>query len=97
MPLKPLMEKWQAFGWQAYEADGHDWDSLYANLSAAQCVKGKPSIVIAYTVKGKGVSFAEGVTQWHAGAPTQEQFEVAFRDLSEEVYYQRLKGGKANG
>jgi transketolase len=82
MPLEPLADKWRAFGWRVFEADGHDWDSLYHAIAGACLVRGQPSMVLAHTVKGKGVSWAENVPYWHAGQPTAEQLRQAFAELA---------------
>ena len=77
----PLDEKFRAFGWHVIEADGHDFDSLRAAFDEAKNTKGKPSIIIAKTVKGKGVSFMENNVAWHGTAPNAEQTEIALKDL----------------
>jgi len=81
MPLEPLDAKWRAFGWHVIEADGHDVRSLLDALDAATRVDGKPTVVIAHTVKGKGVSFMEGKSAWHGRAPNKEQYEQAKKEL----------------
>lgn len=82
MSLEPLAEKWRAFGWHVLEADGHDLAALIAALREAQGVRGRPSVVIAHTVKGKGVSYMENNPAFHGKAPTQEQLEQALRELA---------------
>lgn len=79
----PLDEKFKAFGWHVIYADGHDFDSLRAAFAEAKNTKGKPSIIIANTIKGKGVSFMENNAAWHGTAPNAEQTEIALRDLEE--------------
>ncbi|OUM87679.1 MAG: transketolase [Bacillus thermozeamaize] len=81
MPLEPLAEKWQAFGWYVLEIDGHNFDQILAAAEEAKSVKGKPTIIIAHTVKGKGVSFMEHNVAWHSKVPTPEEYEVAMREL----------------
>lgn len=81
----PLAEKWRAFCWNVIEVDGHDVDALLAAFAEARQVKGKPSIIIAKTVKGKGVSFMENQAGWHGNAPSAEQGEQALKELREEV------------
>ncbi|MDR3120526.1 MAG: transketolase [Clostridiales bacterium] len=78
---EPLPEKWRSFGWHVIEADGHDIEALIAAFDEADTVKGKPTIVIADTVKGKGISFAENVVAFHNGAMTKEQYEAALAEL----------------
>ncbi len=73
----PYREKWDAFGWNTIEADGHDVQSLTDAFAAAALVKGKPSIVIAHTIKGKGLDYAEGNAAYHNGTLTAEQCEAA--------------------
>jgi transketolase len=74
--------KWQAFGWNVIEIDGHDVAAVVEALDHADRVKGKPTVIIANTVKGKGVSFAENNAAFHNGAMTAEQFEIAVNDLN---------------
>ncbi|EGW37124.1 transketolase [Desulfosporosinus sp. OT] len=81
----PLTDKWRSFCWQVIEVDGHDVDALLAAFAEAKQVKGKPSIIIAKTVKGKGVSFMENQAGWHGNAPSVEQGEQALKELREEA------------
>ncbi|MCO5386120.1 MULTISPECIES: transketolase [Desulfosporosinus] len=81
----PLLEKWQAFCWHVIEVDGHDIDALLAAFAEAKTVKGKPTMIIAKTVKGKGVSFMEDQAGWHGNAPSVEQGEQALKELREEA------------
>jgi transketolase len=81
MPIDPVSEKWQAFGWQVLEIDGHDMAAIVSALEAARTVQGKPTIIIANTVKGKGVSFMENVPAWHGKAPDTGQYEKALEEL----------------
>jgi transketolase len=73
MALEPLVAKWQSFGWQVTEVDGHDISALIPALRAAQSVTGKPSILIAHTIKGKGVSFVEADFTFHGRALKPDQ------------------------
>lgn len=77
----PIDEKFRAFGWQVYLADAHDFESLDAAFAAAKQVKGKPSVIIQKSVKGKGVSFMEDQVGWHGKAPSREQYEQAMIEL----------------
>ncbi|MEW6101974.1 MAG: transketolase [Candidatus Omnitrophota bacterium] len=81
MELEPLAAKWQAFGWHTIEIDGHDVKQILAAYDQAKAIKGKPSIIIARTVKGKGVSFMENVCDFHGRAPTKEESEKALKEL----------------
>lgn len=78
----PLAPKFQGFGWHVIEIDGHDMAEILSALDAADGVKGVPTVIIAHTVKGKGVSFAENVPSYHNGALTAEQYEQAMAELA---------------
>jgi len=80
-----FMHKWQDFGWNAIEADGHDPEDLMKALDAAEKFKGKPTVIIAHTVKGKGVSFVENKVNWHGVAPKKEEYERAIKELDAEL------------
>ena len=81
----PLAEKWESFGWSVTEIDGHDVDAILAAFEKAGKTEGKPSIVIANTIKGKGISFAENVPGFHNGAMTGEQYEQALEELNSQI------------
>ena len=82
MPMQPLAEKWRAFGWNVLEIDGHDMEQIVTALEQAnESNQGKPTAIIAKTVKGKGVSFMENVVEWHSGAPTDAQLEQALDEI----------------
>lgn len=81
MALEPLADKWRAFGWSVQEVDGHDVDAIVAAIDRAKASKGKPSMIIANTIKGKGVSFMENQYKWHSGQITEEQYAQGLRDL----------------
>ncbi len=81
MALEPLSAKWRSFGWHVSEVDGHSIPSIVEALHAAQAVKGQPAVVIAHTVKGKGVSFVEADYTFHGRALTPEQAEKAREEL----------------
>lgn len=85
MPSEPLDAKFAAFGWNVIKADGHDFDSLRAALAAAKAEKDRPSVILAKTVKGKGVSFMENDPGWHGKAPNAEQYEQAMTELNAAV------------
>ncbi|HEX8140187.1 MAG TPA: transketolase [Pyrinomonadaceae bacterium] len=84
MALEPLAEKWRAFGWHVEElADGHDISALLKAFGEICNRRGQPTVIIANTVKGKGVSFMEHNLAWHGTAPGDEQFAAAWRELEE--------------
>jgi transketolase len=82
MALEPLNAKWRAFGWHVVEIDGHDFEQMHAAFSEARRTKDKPTMIIAHTIKGKGVSFMEGSPLWHGSVKLrEEELEQALRDL----------------
>jgi transketolase len=81
MSIEPISDKWQAFGWHVIEIDGHNFKEILTALDTAKEVKGKPTLIIAHTVKGKGVSFMEGAVGFHGKAPNKEQYEQAMKEL----------------
>jgi transketolase len=82
MDLEPLAEKWRAFGWHTVEANGHDFADLKKAFAEAAATKGKPTCVIAHTVKGKGVSFMEDNPKFHGVAPTADELAIAMKELA---------------
>jgi len=81
MSIEPLAAKWQAFGWHTIEIDGHNLKEILSAYDEAKTVKGKPSVIIAHTIKGKGVSFMENVVDFHGRAPTPEETARALKEL----------------
>ncbi|WP_434629596.1 transketolase [Thermoanaerobacterium thermosaccharolyticum] len=81
MNIQPIDEKFRAFGWNVIEADGHNFEELDKALEEAKATKGKPTIIIAKTIKGKGVSFMENQVGWHGVAPKKEEAEKAIEEL----------------
>ena len=81
----PIDKKFEAFGWNVVTCDAHDFDSIEAAVSAAKACKGKPTAVIAKSIKGKGVSFMENEAGWHGKAPNEEEYKQAMKDLGAEV------------
>ena len=77
----PIPEKFAAFGWNVIEIDGHSYDDIEKALDDARACKGKPTAIIATTVKGKGISFMENQVNWHGAAPNAEQYDVAMKEL----------------
>lgn len=88
MNSAPLADKWEAFGWNVLKVDGHNVEELLNAFDLAKNFRGKPTMIIAKTVKGKGVCFMENQAGWHGAAPSPEQAEEALAEL---------KGGKING
>ncbi len=82
MEIEPLVAKWQAFGWHAIELDGHSIPALQAAFAEAAAFKGKPTALIAHTIKGKGVSFMENNPKFHGMAPTKEEVALALKELA---------------
>ena len=82
MPIEPISDKWRAFGWHVINIDGHDFDAIISAFDEAKTIKGKPTFIIADTIKGKGVSFMEGKVDWHGVAPNAEQAEKAIKEIS---------------
>lgn len=85
MALEPFAEKWRAFGWNAVEIDGHDVQGLLDALLAFPDANGKPTAIIAHTVKGKGVSFMQDDNNWHYRIPTADEVVLSKRELGVEV------------
>ena len=85
MPSEPLDQKFEAFNWNVIRVDGHDYAALAEAFAAAAACKGKPTVLLARTVKGKGVSFMEGDYGWHGKAPNAEQYEKARAELAARV------------
>lgn len=81
MKIEPLAEKWKAFGWNVLDIDGHDMGRIVDALDEAERLKGKPTVIVARTVKGKGVSFFEGKAEYHGVAPTKEERAKALKEL----------------
>ena len=81
MNLEPLTRKWQAFGWHTIDIDGHDFDQILSACQRAEKIKDKPTVIVARTIKGKGVSFMENNVAFHGKAPTWEEAERALKEL----------------
>ena len=93
MNLEPLVNKWESFGWHVIQCDGHNIEELLEAFNKAKTVKRKPTVIIAHTVKGKGVSFMEHVVDFHGRAPTEKEMEIALRELED---IERLEQDKNN-
>jgi transketolase len=85
MPLDPLLPKWEAFGWNAFEIDGHDMAEILAAIGRAKETKGRPTMIVARTVKGKGVLFMENVALWHGTPPNDGEYRQAMEALKDGV------------
>ncbi|GAB4018585.1 transketolase [Spirosoma koreense] len=81
----PLDQKFEAFGWAVRHVDGHDFDALTEAFDALPFEPGKPSLIIAHTVKGKGVSFMENQLKWHHGVPNPDQYQQALEELTSQL------------
>ncbi len=81
MDLGVLKDKWSSFGWEVMEIDGHNFDHILSAFEKAKEVKGKPTVIISHTTKGKGVSFMENNPDFHGRAPTREEMEKALEEL----------------
>ncbi len=81
----PIDEKFKAFGWNVAVIDGHSFDEIEKAVNDAESIKGKPSVIICKTVKGKGVSFMESRPEWHGSAPNKEQYDIAVADLKATI------------
>lgn len=91
MPLEPVIDKWRAFNWNVLEIDGNQMGQISDALDQARNFKGKPTFIVAHTVKGKGVSFMENQIAWHGMAPNPEQTAKALAEL--RAAYQKRFGG----
>ncbi len=85
MSVEPLAPKWEAFGWHTLEVDGHSIPELLAALKTCKTVKGRPSMIIAHTVKGKGVSIFEDQKKYHGVAPNEEEYRQALLELGDRL------------
>jgi transketolase len=81
MEIAPVAEKWRAFGWHTLEIDGHDFGAIQKALKEAEATKGKPTCIVAHTIKGKGVSFMENNPKFHGTAPTPDEVKLALQEL----------------
>jgi transketolase len=82
MEVSPLADKWRAFGWHTLEIDGHNPDAVRATFVEAAATQGKPTAIVAHTIKGKGVSFMENNPKFHGVAPTQDELKLALQELN---------------
>lgn len=89
MGLEPIDKKLEAFGWAVTHVDGHNLEELSKTLNNLPLESGKPSFIIAHTTKGKGVSYMENVLKWHHGVPSEEQYDLAIKEL--DIQLQELE------
>lgn len=80
-PIEPLPDKWRSFGWHVLNVDGHDLADLCAAFEEARQVDGRPTMIVAHTVKGQGVSFMEGVIEYHGSTLTEDEVQRALTEL----------------
>lgn len=83
MKIDPVAKKWEAFGWHVFEIDGHKMEEILEALDSAERIKIKPSVIVAKTVKGKGVSIFEDKVEYHGITPTAEELKIALKELGE--------------
>lgn len=85
MSLEPLKLRWESLGWEVFETDGHDFEELTETFRKIPSVQNKPHLVIANTIKGKGVSFLENKAKWHHGVPNKEQYDLAIAEINKRI------------
>jgi len=86
--IEPVVDKWLAFNWAVREIDGHNIEEIIAAFDWANSIRDKPCIIIAHTIKGKGVSFMENVVEWHGKAPNPRQRDLALKEIEEREAYE---------
>jgi transketolase len=82
LSLHPLAARWQSFGWDVHDIDGHDPDEMREVLSQLNTLSGPPHVLIAHTIFGKGVSYMEGQVKWHYWPMSDEEYDVAMREIA---------------
>lgn len=98
LALSPFVDKWKAFGWNTIEIDGHNHDDLKDTFNEAKVPRGKPTVIIANTIKGKGISFMESNILWHYRYPhTGEEYDLAVKELNEQMPDGTVDTYKAEG
>ena len=85
MPLEPIKGKWKSFNWTTLEIDGHNIEEILEALDKAKESKDKPTVIIAHTIKGKGVSFMEGKAEWHGKAPDDKEYAQAVAEIKQNI------------
>ena len=86
MSLGSIVDKFKAFGWNVIEIDGHDFDQIFAALDMAKSTVGQPTMIVAKTIKGRGVSFMENQAGWHGNAPSDEHLRIALEELGGAIH-----------
>jgi len=81
MPLEPVKKKWESFNWAVLEINGHNMQEILDSLDKACGIGDRPTVIVAHTIKGKGVSFMEGKAEWHGKAPNDDEFKQAIEEL----------------
>ncbi len=87
MSIYPLDEKFKSFGFEVITIDGHNIQKIIQAFEKAKTIKGKPTVIIAKTIKGKGISFMENVADWHGKAPKEEEYNIAIEELNQNYLY----------
>jgi transketolase len=85
MSPNPITDKYAAFGWHVISIDGHNFDEIEAAFNEALAVKGKPTVIVQKSIKGKGVSYMHDNVSWHGAAPNEEQYQIAMNELKEAL------------
>jgi transketolase len=85
MGLEPLSDKWRSFGWEVVEVDGNNVEELLKTFKSLPVKRDKPTIILAHTIKGKGVSYMENVAKWHHGVPSDEEYKTAINELTQNM------------
>jgi transketolase len=83
LPVSPIAEKWRAFGWHTLEMNGHDMADIVNTLEIACMYRELPTLIVAHTIKGKGISFMENNNEWHGKTPTEEDYYLALQELEQ--------------
>jgi transketolase len=101
LDIDPVVKKWEAFGWRVLEIDGHDMEQILDALDQAEETRGRPTMIVSHTIKGKGVSWMELNADWHGKAPSEEQGQLAMEELEGRISpeegkrrFEALKGAK---
>lgn len=84
MEIAPVGDKWSSFGWEIFNINGHDFNEIVDSLQRARSVKVRPSLIIANTIKGKGVSFMQNTCMWHGNVPSEKEYENAIKEIKNQ-------------
>lgn len=87
MAIENISDRWKAFGWEVKEMDGDNMENILQTFKSIDYTNHTPHLLVAHTTKGKGVSFMEGVAKWHHGVPTEEQYLLAIKEITERIIY----------